>query len=124
MESNSKEYQQNKPTDIWKKKNTAERDESLVAQRAERAKNGRMKFAFHLLLEAHAIYQREEEQESDVPENKATDNSAVDGPSSSVTSVPMLNILQMTTCYMCYSLVIGLLRPVSIKTDDVLGSLC
>ncbi|TYH77305.1 hypothetical protein ES332_D04G145000v1 [Gossypium tomentosum] len=77
----------------WKKKKIAERDESLAAQRAERAKNDRM--SGHELFmsdaslfvddaKAYEKYQREEEY--DVPENKANNNSATDGPSTSATS--------------------------------------
>ncbi|MBA0867090.1 hypothetical protein Goshw_027105, partial [Gossypium schwendimanii] len=110
VESKAKEYQQNKPTDIraklktstpmtpelfmeWKKKKIAERDESLAAQRAERAKNDRMSgrelFMSDASLfvddaKAYEKYQREEEY--DVPENKANNNSATDGPSTSATS--------------------------------------
>ncbi|MBA0809615.1 hypothetical protein Gohar_025254, partial [Gossypium harknessii] len=149
VESKAKEYQQNKPTDIraklktstpmtpelfmeWKKKKIAERDESLAAQRAERAKNDSMRHDFHLLLEcfahvsyffqsnflnllffvlggsgrelfmsdaslfvddakAYEKYQREEEY--DVPENKANNNSATDGPSTSATSAAVAESL-------------------------------
>ncbi|MBA0838271.1 hypothetical protein Goarm_010343, partial [Gossypium armourianum] len=61
----------------WKKKKIAERDESLAAQRAERAKNDRMSgrelFMSDASLfvddaKAYEKYQREEEY--DVPENK------------------------------------------------------
>ncbi|OMO73469.1 Zinc finger, CCCH-type [Corchorus olitorius] len=77
----------------WKKKKMAERDESLAAQMAERAKNDRMSgrelFMSDASLfvddaEAYEKYQREEE--SDVPENKANKDSAAGGPSTSATS--------------------------------------
>ncbi|KAH1039472.1 hypothetical protein J1N35_041215 [Gossypium stocksii] len=77
----------------WKKKKMAERDESLAAQRAERAENDRMSgrelFMSDASLfvddaKAYEKYQREEEY--DVPENKANNNSATDGPSTSATS--------------------------------------
>ncbi|MFQ6641704.1 hypothetical protein Gotur_015713, partial [Gossypium turneri] len=92
----------------WKKKKIAERDESLAAQRAERAKNDSMRHDFHLLLDgrelfmsdaslfvddakAYEKYQREEEY--DVPENKANNNSATDGPSTSATSAAVAESL-------------------------------
>ncbi|MBA0660825.1 hypothetical protein Goklo_012781, partial [Gossypium klotzschianum] len=77
----------------WKKKKIAERDESLAAQRAERAKNERMSGRELFMSDASVFvddakayekYQREEEY--DVPENKANNNSATDGPSASATS--------------------------------------
>ncbi|WRX25560.1 ZC3H15/TMA46 family [Theobroma cacao] len=77
----------------WKKKKIAERDESLAAQKAERAKNDRMSgrelFMSDASLfvddaEAYEKYQREEE--SDVAGNKANPDSAADGPSTSATS--------------------------------------
>ncbi|XWS43642.1 hypothetical protein CRYUN_Cryun16bG0121200 [Craigia yunnanensis] len=79
----------------WKKKKIAERDESLASQKAERAKNDRMSgrelFMSDASLfvddaEAYEKYQREEE--SDAPENKANNDSAADGPSTSVKSAP------------------------------------
>ncbi|XP_022767430.1 zinc finger CCCH domain-containing protein 11-like isoform X2 [Durio zibethinus] len=74
----------------WKKKKIAERDESLAAQKAERAKNDRMSgrelFMSDASLfvddaEAYEKYQREEE--SDAPENKANYDSSAAGPSTS-----------------------------------------
>ncbi|XVE61767.1 hypothetical protein DITRI_Ditri06bG0066300 [Diplodiscus trichospermus] len=79
----------------WKKKKIAERDESLAAQKAERAKNDRMSGRELFMsdasifvddAEAYEKYQREEE--SHAPENKANNDFATDGPSTSVTSAP------------------------------------
>ncbi|XP_021289984.1 zinc finger CCCH domain-containing protein 11-like [Herrania umbratica] len=77
----------------WKKKKIAERDESLAAQKAERAKSDRMSGRELFMLdaslfvddaEAYEKYQREEE--SDVRGNKANPDSAADEPSTSATS--------------------------------------
>ncbi|XWS55765.1 hypothetical protein CRYUN_Cryun09bG0028800 [Craigia yunnanensis] len=77
----------------WKKRKIAERDESLAAQKAERAKNDRMSGRELFMsdaglfvddAEAYEKYQREEE--SDVPENKTNNDSAAAGPSTSATS--------------------------------------
>ena len=40
----------------WKKKKIAERDESLAAQKAERAKNDRMRYALHGLSAFTDVY--------------------------------------------------------------------
>ncbi|XP_022744569.1 zinc finger CCCH domain-containing protein 11-like [Durio zibethinus] len=73
----------------WKMKKREEREASLAAQRAERAKNDRMsgRELFHLDAslfvddaEAYEEYQREEERE--LTEQKVKDDSAAAGPSS------------------------------------------
>ncbi|XP_020538166.1 zinc finger CCCH domain-containing protein 11 isoform X2 [Jatropha curcas] len=78
----------------WKKKKTEERDASLAAQRADRAKNDRMSGRELFLsdasvfvddAEAYEEYQREEQ--SNVPEEKGNANSSADGPSTSAKSV-------------------------------------
>ncbi|XVF55406.1 hypothetical protein PTKIN_Ptkin06aG0033600 [Pterospermum kingtungense] len=79
----------------WKKKKIAERDESLAAQMAERAKNDRMSgrelFTSDASLfvdeaEAYEKYLREEQ--SDVLVKKANNDSAADRPYTSVTPAP------------------------------------
>ncbi|KAB2604300.1 zinc finger CCCH domain-containing protein 11-like [Pyrus ussuriensis x Pyrus communis] len=77
----------------WKKKNIAERDASLAAKMAERAKNDRMS-GHELFLsdsslfvddaEADETYHKEEE--TAVAEKKANENSNGDGPSNSATA--------------------------------------
>ncbi|XVF23700.1 hypothetical protein REPUB_Repub13aG0062300 [Reevesia pubescens] len=73
----------------WKTKKTEEREASLAAQRADRAKNDRMSGRELFLLdaslfvddaEAYEEYQRE--QEPEVTEQKVKDDSATAGPSS------------------------------------------
>lgn len=77
----------------WKKKKIAERDASLAAKMAERAKNDRMSGRELFLsdsslfvddAEADEKYQKEEEPE--VAEKKANENCNGDGPSNSATA--------------------------------------
>ncbi|XP_048432932.1 zinc finger CCCH domain-containing protein 21-like isoform X1 [Pyrus x bretschneideri] len=110
VESKKNEYQQNKPTDIrvklttstpmtpelfmqWKKKNIAERDASLAAKMAERAKNdhmsGRELFLSDSSLfvdDAEADEKYHKEEEPAVAEKKANENFNGDGPSNSATA--------------------------------------
>ncbi|KAK2647687.1 hypothetical protein Ddye_015176 [Dipteronia dyeriana] len=83
----------------WKKKKMAERDASLASLRAERANNDRMSgrelFLSDFILfvddaEAYDKYQREEE--SNVTEQKANENSAGDGLSTAATSVRVMKL--------------------------------
>ncbi|GKV05709.1 hypothetical protein SLEP1_g17686 [Rubroshorea leprosula] len=77
----------------WKKKKTAEKEDGLATQKAERAKNDHMSgcelFMSDASLfvddaEAYEKYQREEE--SDAPEQKVNNNSAANEQSTSATS--------------------------------------